>query len=250
MSSWVVTISKDYPQHWDYARQHGVWDMPKRFPIRAGDRVYFRLAGGPLLGQTLATSDPQPLTTTDEVPWDDGREPYTTRFTFQLLSDQPRRTEPWGRTAARLTKNPVMQVPRSWDSPRDEAVLASYFEEVALTPEQSMDDAKRAQVLADLGEDLSSHAPAHRPASGAARIPKGPPRVVQRHVRRDGDVHRIRSRGGPHLAIQRSAHEPSKQRAHPPRGHSHTLRSLSPDCAATWARQGLPRPEGLRIHGV
>lgn len=154
MASWVITISKDFPQHWDYARQHGVWDMPKRFPVRAGDHVYFRLAGGPLLGQTLATSDARPLAAADEVPWDDGREPYTTRFSFQLLSDLPRRREPWGRTAGQLSKNPVMQVPRSWDSPQDEAVLASYFDEVQLTPQQALDDARREQILADLDQDL------------------------------------------------------------------------------------------------
>lgn len=130
MTSWVITISKEQPQHWGYAREHGLWDMPKNFPIRSGDLVYFRVAGGGLVGQTVATRDARPMSSRDEVPWDDGRDPYTTRFTFRLLSDQPLRQEPWGRTAARLTKKPVMQVPRSWDDPHDEAVLASYFDPV------------------------------------------------------------------------------------------------------------------------
>lgn len=127
MTSWVITISKDYPQHWDYAKKHGLWDMPKNFPVRSGDLVYFRLARGDLLGQTVATSGARPMTAADAVPWDDGRDPYTTRFTFDLLSDRPLVSEPWGVTAAKLSKSPVMQVPRSWTDPADEAVLASYF---------------------------------------------------------------------------------------------------------------------------
>lgn len=128
MASWVITISADHKQHWDYAREHGLWDMPKNFPVRAGDTVYFRFGGGGgLVGQTQATSDARPLTASDAVPWDDGRHPYSTRFTFRLLSDEPLRTDRWGTIAAQLTKQPSMQAPRAWNDPRDEAVLASYF---------------------------------------------------------------------------------------------------------------------------
>lgn len=148
MTSWVVTISKEFPQHWDYARQYGVWDMPKRFGIQEGDLVYFRIAGGGLLGQTVATSSARALRAADTVPWDDGRDPYTTRFTFRLLSHRPLRVESWGATESRLMKRPVMQVPRSWSHPDDEAVLASYFEQEAPLLGQMHD------LLRDAGIDV------------------------------------------------------------------------------------------------
>lgn len=154
MASWVITISKDFAQHWDYARRDGVWDMAKNFRVRDGDVVYFRIAGGPLIGQTVATSDARPLTSGDVVPWDDGRDAYTTRFTFRLLSDAPVATPSWGVVAARLSKRPALQVPRAWTSAEDEAVLASYFDPSKLTPEQSLDDAQRERVFQDLSEDL------------------------------------------------------------------------------------------------
>lgn len=127
MASWVITIAQEYKQHWDYARRDGVWDMPKNFRVREGDVVYFRVSGGPLIGQGVATSDARPLTSRDAVPWDDGREPYTTRFTFAMLTDAPLETPKWGAVGSRLTKNPPLQGPRSWSDPQDEAVLASYF---------------------------------------------------------------------------------------------------------------------------
>lgn len=127
MASWVITISEEYKQHWDYARRDGVWDMPKNFRVREGDLVYFRVSGGPLIGQARATSDARPLNSHDDVPWDDGRDPYTTRFTFALLSEAPLETPRWGAVGSRLTKNPPLQGPRSWSDPQDEAVLGSYF---------------------------------------------------------------------------------------------------------------------------
>lgn len=151
MASWVITISNDYRQHWDYAREHWLWDMPKNFPVRAGDHVYFRFAGGGLIGQTISTSDARPLVAADAVPWDDGRDPYTTRFTFRLLSDQPLRSDAWGVTASRLTKSPVMQVPRSWTAPEDQAVLASYFEPALMTA-SAMEGQMKA-LLVDAGID-------------------------------------------------------------------------------------------------
>ncbi len=151
MASWVITISKQYAQHWDYARRDGVWDMPKRFKIREGDTVYFRVAGGALIGQGTATGDARPLTIHDEVPWDDGRAPYTTRFTFRLLSDAPLDTPSWGKVGARLTMSPPLQAPRSWTSAEDEAVLASLFPRPSDSPlESALQD-----VLKDAGLDVS-----------------------------------------------------------------------------------------------
>lgn len=149
MASWVITISKDFPQHWDYAREHALWDMPKNYKVKAGDTVYFRFGGGGgLIGQTEATSDARPLLASDPVPWDDGRDPYTTRFTFRLLSDQPVRSGRWSEIAAQLIKRPSLQAPRSWDDPHDEAVLASYFGTVV---RGSSTEVRMQELLSDAG---------------------------------------------------------------------------------------------------
>jgi putative restriction endonuclease len=150
MASWVITISKQYAQHWDYARRDGVWDMPKRFKIRNGDTVYFRVSGGPLIGQGIATTDARPLMLEDDVPWDDGRDPYTTRFTFRLLSDEPLATPSWGKVGPRLTKNPPLQGPRSWTAAEDEAVLASFFPHASGSPLETA----LQEVLQDAGLDV------------------------------------------------------------------------------------------------
>ncbi|OLT44652.1 hypothetical protein BJF86_11915 [Serinicoccus sp. CNJ-927] len=152
MTSWVITIAKEYRQHWDYARRDGLWDMPKHFRIREGDLVYFRVSGGPLIGQGVATSDARPLTGRDSVPWDDGRDPYTTRFMFELMSDAPLETPKWGAVGSRLTKNPPLQGPRSWSNPHDEAVLASYFSSSVAerVMEQLLDDSATPVVVAGL----------------------------------------------------------------------------------------------------
>lgn len=155
MTGWVITISKDSPQHWDYAREHGLWDMPKHFPVQSGDLVYFRFGGGGgLVGQTEATSDARPLVDSDTVPWDDGKDPYTTRFTFRLLADDPVRTDRWADISAQLTKRPSLQAPRSWDDPSDEAVFASYF---ATAPSLSHAELVAVSMLEGAGADTAGH---------------------------------------------------------------------------------------------
>nr|MBA2694377.1 HNH endonuclease [Actinomycetota bacterium] len=91
MASWVITMSKDYPQHWEIAKQHGFWDMTSTWQIDAGDDVYFwQAGGGSFLGRTRATSDVRQLTPSDQPPWEDsGEREYVARFTFDLLSDAP-----------------------------------------------------------------------------------------------------------------------------------------------------------------
>lgn len=129
MASWVITMSSDYPQHWEIAKRHGFWDMPSRHLIQRGDDVYFWLAGGSFLGQARASSDALQVTSGDALPWEDadGRV-YTTRFTFQLVSDSPLAEPTWGDVRKRLTKPRLsLQAPRRFDDQGDERVLASYF---------------------------------------------------------------------------------------------------------------------------
>lgn len=123
MASWVITIAKAFPEHWDFARRDSVWDMTKQFPVQRGDDVFFRLSGGPLLGWTRAREDARPLTAKDEVPWTDGRDPYRSRFTFELVSSAVEEPSTWNLIGPRLTMNLPLQGPRRWDDPADREVL-------------------------------------------------------------------------------------------------------------------------------
>lgn len=51
MTSWVITIDKDHPQHWGIAKQHRFWDMTKHLPIELGDTIYFWQAGDSMVAQ-------------------------------------------------------------------------------------------------------------------------------------------------------------------------------------------------------
>jgi hypothetical protein len=98
MTGWIVTISKDFPHHWEIAKANGLWDFTRRRAIRNDDDVFFWLTGpgGGLLGHTRATSDVIELTSSADRPWDpaDGAI-YTHRFTFDLLDDHPVRQLTW-----------------------------------------------------------------------------------------------------------------------------------------------------------
>lgn len=168
MASWVITMSKDYPQHWEIAKQHGFWDMTARRPIQTGDDVYFWLAGGSFLGRTRATSDAREVTSADVPPWEDtGERTYTWRFTFELLSGAPLGQPKWGEVVEEMT-NPRMTLhgPRRFDNPHDEHVLASYFEPAPATstgsvledvpagPIDAYPEQERTQDLARFEDDL------------------------------------------------------------------------------------------------
>ncbi len=154
MASWVITMSKDYPQHWDIAKRHGFWDMTSRRDVILGDLVYFWLAQGSLLGQARATSDAEPITDVSVSPWDDsGERDYTWRFSFEVLDDQPRSQPAWNEIAARLSKPyPLLSPPRLTD-PADETVLASYFSETTLEI-YSLTDAQREAEIEAMGFDV------------------------------------------------------------------------------------------------
>ena len=61
MTSWVITIDKDHPQHWGIAKQHQFWDMTKHFPIQLGDHIYFWQAGDSMVAQCRATGSAFPI---------------------------------------------------------------------------------------------------------------------------------------------------------------------------------------------
>lgn len=132
MTSWVLSISKDFPQHWSYAVNHGMWDLRKHRDIRAGDLIYFWQGGskGGWVGRTRADEDAY-LIDVDEVepgPWDDwpGDPPYRSRFAMTVLDSSPAQKVSWGQVRSDLKAN----INPGWVypfSPAQEEVLASYF---------------------------------------------------------------------------------------------------------------------------
>ncbi|AHK33010.1 hypothetical protein Pd630_LPD05819 [Rhodococcus opacus PD630] len=45
MTAWVLAISKDFPDHWDFAQKDGFWDTPPRTKIEPADDIFFWMAG-------------------------------------------------------------------------------------------------------------------------------------------------------------------------------------------------------------
>lgn len=87
MAAWVFTISKDRPQHWNYATEHGLWDTRRRPDVKSGDAVYFWQSGHGLVGRAIATSDLFEHSDPDG-PWDDAATGgYAYRFHLRVDAD-------------------------------------------------------------------------------------------------------------------------------------------------------------------
>lgn len=89
MTTWIFGIDAVNPQHWDYAKREGFWDMTQPRDVRAGDLVYFWQGGGSLLGLVRATSDTREMAAGTPMPWnldDDKRAKYRYRFTLDVIA--------------------------------------------------------------------------------------------------------------------------------------------------------------------
>lgn len=127
MTSWVLTIDKNYPNHWDIAKRNGLWDTTKNQPILRGDHVYFWLAGTGFVGRVTVSQDSELLDGTENLPWTDGGvRTYIARFWFTDVAE-PTRSVKWGEVVANtdLSKrlNPVLRT----DDAASEEWLASLF---------------------------------------------------------------------------------------------------------------------------
>lgn len=159
MAAWLLTISKDFPQHWDYAKEHGVWDMISPRSIKAGDVVYFWQSGASLLGKVRALEDAwfiEDLKTVEPGPWDDRPgapdKPYRSRFALEVLAGESAAQPRWHDVAAAtgLSKNPTFV--RTLTA-RQQEIMDGYLGGDP-NPQQTLDDARRERVFANLDEDL------------------------------------------------------------------------------------------------
>ena len=152
MTSWVVTIDAQHPEHWKIAKKHGFWDMTKFRKVGFGDLVYFWQAGGSLLAQCQVTQGAFPISPTHPTPWEDsGQRPYVARFHFDVLSEAPLEQPSWSQLQSPMEKKMTPQFFPSFTSEGDEARLADFFPP-SLGVEVHYDDEVFAEELAALGD--------------------------------------------------------------------------------------------------
>lgn len=88
MTSWVLTIHRDYGNHWDIAKEHLLWDMTKDRQIQQGDVVYFWLSAYGFVGRAEVSQSATELTGSEPLPWTDhGEREYRSRVRFSRVAD-------------------------------------------------------------------------------------------------------------------------------------------------------------------
>lgn len=128
MTSWVLTIGANFPEHWDIAKEQGLWDMKERRSIRAGDIVYFWLAGSSFVGRVQVSSDLRALSESDERPWL-REDPTTYRYRFEFGGvSEPIASPRWGDVQRQTGLWGLNARPSSDDSDVERA-LRAYFGE-------------------------------------------------------------------------------------------------------------------------
>ncbi len=161
MTTWILWISKEHPEHWRRAVEHGYWDMLRNKDIVAGDDVYFWQGGrgSQLLGWTQATSDARDLVAGEIGPWSDAATaPYARRFDFRLVSDEPNRTPKWGEVASATGLTPAPQSGIVWTSdPANVAWMQRLFSAPTPRIDVRFDDTIQVK-LEDLLEDTRERA--------------------------------------------------------------------------------------------
>lgn len=155
MTSWVLTIAPEYPEHWDIAKEHMLWDMTTHRQIERGDVVYFWLARNDrFVGRAEIAEPAARLTGNEAVPWIDGGErDYKTRIRFSAVSDSVAGQIRWKQVQERtgITQG-LNTIPRTDDSAA-EAFLASLFEALDEVEAEFTDDHDAAEAVAASGED-------------------------------------------------------------------------------------------------
>lgn len=129
MTSWIVAIDRNYPQHWRIAVTHGFWDMTQERPVEAGDDVFFWQASKSLVGHVRATSDAHLSVMGTGSPWDDAAvRRYRCRFDFDLVSTTPKSQPRWVEVSeATGIRQSLQSGVVSTRDPKAEAWLARQF---------------------------------------------------------------------------------------------------------------------------
>lgn len=98
MTTWIFGIDEENPQHWEFAKQHGFWDMTKRVGVAPGDLAYFWQSAGSLLGLVRVTSDVEEMPLGTPMPWnldDTKRDKYRFRYTLDVIAENAAGDPTW-----------------------------------------------------------------------------------------------------------------------------------------------------------
>ncbi|MEI8410602.1 MULTISPECIES: HNH endonuclease [unclassified Kribbella] len=89
MSGWIINVDGKRRHNWQIAKDHAVWATTKRFPISAGDDLFFwETDGGGLIAHAVAREDARPVSDVEGVPWPDHAERhYRSRFDLVRISE-------------------------------------------------------------------------------------------------------------------------------------------------------------------
>lgn len=181
MTSWIISIDKDHPQHWDYAKRDKAWDLRTRREIRRGDTVYFWQATQGLAGRGLVAADVRDSPTTG-LPWDDGGTTrYNGRIDFAWLQDYEGAGLTWSEVQGRtgIAGGPNI-VPRTSDS-AIERRLADLFGEQRESDASDLPSSEAAAIAALVAPDVSDLATDRRERTLAAiRLRQGQPAFRQK----------------------------------------------------------------------
>ncbi|WP_170070272.1 HNH endonuclease [Knoellia remsis] len=123
MATRVILIDYHAPQHWDYAKRNGFWDLQKHWNgLGPGDTVYFRTTGSQaaFLGRARVTTEQQTLADDVAHAWsseDSRRGGYRYRIGLTDFEDLPVVRLSWSEvvqgTSAPRRLNPVTLIPES-----------------------------------------------------------------------------------------------------------------------------------------
>ncbi|MDG3016737.1 HNH endonuclease [Speluncibacter jeojiensis] len=133
MTSWIVKIGKNTPEHWGFARDDQFWDVrePGSFKkIRPGEDVFFWLSGTGFQSWVRTTSSLYPIgihaRTAHWVDRDTGG--YTHRFEFEVISDDVTDPATWSKLQDAAGRNYAPPAPANpVDEPSAEAFLRTRF---------------------------------------------------------------------------------------------------------------------------
>lgn len=141
MSTRVILINKEVPQHWDYAKRNGFWDLLKNWNgLGSGDTVYFWVTGSPgrVVGRARVIGEKARLSPTTPHAWspgDERRGHYLYRIDladFQDLEVEIDWSEVVDHANAPARLNPVTLIPEpgvSWLEERLGLMLRDPYEE-------------------------------------------------------------------------------------------------------------------------
>ena len=72
MATYILLIDRNVPQHWEYAKTNGFWDVQKNWQgLDEGDTAYFWVTGNPgrVVGRARLISGKEPLRPDEPHAW-------------------------------------------------------------------------------------------------------------------------------------------------------------------------------------